>query len=202
VLGVLIAFVATAVRQVTGVSFWDAAAAVLIGALLCLVAVFLDQNAKDLLIGTPARADERERLVDEVVELLTMCTGPHSVLVRSASTSATTSTASRSSGSPTRSTASCERSCRTSPRFSWTRRRGTSEGLESPPAWNDSGMVASAGTDKGTRLPSHGNGSVRSSSGAAKASARTLLPLVGGAFTAGLVLAKIVDWRGHAHPRG
>ena len=61
-----------------------------IGALLCAVAYALGQNAKDLLIGAPARPEERERLrtailehdgVDDVLELLTMYTGPHSLLV-------------------------------------------------------------------------------------------------------------------------
>jgi len=28
------------------------------------------------------------------------------------------------------------------------------------------------------------------------------LAVVGAAFVAGIVLAKVVDWRGHAHPRG
>lgn len=34
-----------------------------------------------------------------------------------------------------------------------------------------------------------------------KAGAKKLLPLVAGAFGAGVVLAKVIDWRGHAHPR-
>lgn len=89
-LGVLVAFVATALAQLTGARFWDASAAVVVGLLLCLVGIVLGQNAKDLLIGVPARADERARLrrvlvehegVDDVVELLTMYTGPHSLLV-------------------------------------------------------------------------------------------------------------------------
>jgi hypothetical protein len=28
------------------------------------------------------------------------------------------------------------------------------------------------------------------------------LVVIGAGFAAGIVLAKIVDWRGHAHPRG
>jgi cation diffusion facilitator family transporter len=90
VLGVVIAFVGTALGQVTGERIWDSSAAVLIGLLLCLVAWLLGQNAKDLLIGAPARPEERERIrqeilahdgVEGVVELLTMYTGPHSLLV-------------------------------------------------------------------------------------------------------------------------
>jgi hypothetical protein len=40
------------------------------------------------------------------------------------------------------------------------------------------------------------------SSGGKKFSQRKVLPLVGGAFAGGFLMAKIVDWRGHAHPRG
>ena len=34
-----------------------------------------------------------------------------------------------------------------------------------------------------------------------KGGGKKVVPLVGAAFGAGIVLAKIVDWRGHAHPR-
>ena len=37
--------------------------------------------------------------------------------------------------------------------------------------------------------------------GKGKGGAKKVLPLVGAAFGAGVVLAKIIDWRGHAHPR-
>jgi cation diffusion facilitator family transporter len=90
VVGVVIALAGTAAHQLTGSVVWDGVAAVLIGILLCLVGWALGRNTMGLLIGAPARPDERERLrrailehegVDEVLELLTMYTGPHSVLV-------------------------------------------------------------------------------------------------------------------------
>jgi hypothetical protein len=31
---------------------------------------------------------------------------------------------------------------------------------------------------------------------------RNPIALVGAAFGAGIALAKLIDWRGHAHPRG
>lgn len=40
------------------------------------------------------------------------------------------------------------------------------------------------------------------SGGGKQGGARKTLSLVGAAFGAGVVLAKIIDWRGHAHPRG
>ena len=40
------------------------------------------------------------------------------------------------------------------------------------------------------------------SGGGKRGGAKKTLPLVGAAFGAGVVLAKIIDWRGHAHPRG
>ena len=90
VVGVVIAIAGTAAHQLTGSVVWDGIAAVLIGLLLCIVGWTLGRNTMGLLIGAPARPDERERLrrvldhhdaVDDVVELLTMYTGPHSVLV-------------------------------------------------------------------------------------------------------------------------
>lgn len=63
-------------------------------------------------------------------------------------------------------------------------------------------MVETVEAGKNVRGRSVGNGRARGSSAPAKPSTRKLIPLVGGAFAGGLVLAKIVDWRGHAHPRG
>jgi cation diffusion facilitator family transporter len=90
VAGVVIALVGTALHQLTGQKAFDGAAAVAIGALLCFVGYALGRDTKGLLIGEPARPDERDRLrrtilehdgVDEVVELRTMYVGPHSLLV-------------------------------------------------------------------------------------------------------------------------
>jgi cation diffusion facilitator family transporter len=90
VIGVLIALAGTVLGQLTGDKLWDGAAAVVIGGLLCLIGYALARDTKGLLIGAPARPDERERLrrtilehdgVDDVLELLTMYVGPHSALV-------------------------------------------------------------------------------------------------------------------------
>lgn len=90
VTGVLVAIAGTALHQLTGNVVWDAVAAWVIGALLALVAYGLGWNMKDLLLGAAARPDQRERLrevlesnrnVDELLELLTMYIGPHSLLV-------------------------------------------------------------------------------------------------------------------------
>lgn len=90
VAGVVIALVGTALHQLTGQQAFDGGAAVAIGALLCFVGYALGRDTKGLLIGEPARPDERDRLrrtilehegVDEVVELRTMYVGPHSLLV-------------------------------------------------------------------------------------------------------------------------
>jgi hypothetical protein len=45
------------------------------------------------------------------------------------------------------------------------------------------------------------SGARKASSGSEKAGGKKVLPLVGAAFGAGVVVAKIIDWRGHAHPR-
>ncbi len=90
VLGVLIALAGTALHQATGSKIWDGGAAIVIGLLLCVVGYELGRQSKGLLIGAPARPDERERLrrtirerdgVQDVVELLTMYVGPQSLLV-------------------------------------------------------------------------------------------------------------------------
>jgi len=90
VAGVVIAFVGTAVHQLTGQRIWDAVAAICIGALLVVVGWALARDTKGLLLGEPARPEERERLretilrhdeVREVLELLTSYLGPQSLLV-------------------------------------------------------------------------------------------------------------------------
>jgi cation diffusion facilitator family transporter len=90
VAGVVVAFVGLALQQATGSDKWDAGAAVLIGLLLVYVAYALGRDIRGLLLGEAARPDQREALrrtlrepaeVEDVVELLTMYTGPRSLLV-------------------------------------------------------------------------------------------------------------------------
>jgi cation diffusion facilitator family transporter len=88
--GVAIAFAGIALNEVTGATFFDPAASVLIGLLLIAVAFWMGRDAKHFLVGWAARPDERERIesaiedydeVAEVKELLTMVLGPDAVLV-------------------------------------------------------------------------------------------------------------------------
>jgi len=90
VAGILVAFVALALQQLTGSETWDAGAAVLIGLLLVYVAYALGRDIRGLLLGEAARPEQREALerallepeeVEDVIELLTMYTGPRSLLV-------------------------------------------------------------------------------------------------------------------------
>jgi cation diffusion facilitator family transporter len=88
--GVLVAALGVGLHQVTGDVAWDAAAAIVVGAILVYVAYLLGRNYKDLLIGAGARPEEVRRLrealvshpgVDEVLDLRTMYVGPESLLV-------------------------------------------------------------------------------------------------------------------------
>jgi cation diffusion facilitator family transporter len=90
VAGIVVAFAGLALQELTGSEKWDAAAAVLIGLLLIYVAYALGRDIRGLLLGEAARPDQREALhrtlqepeeVEDVVELLTMYTGPRSLLV-------------------------------------------------------------------------------------------------------------------------
>jgi len=90
VAGVVIALAGTAAHQLSGNPIWDEGAAIVIGVLLCVVGVALARDTKGLLLGEPARPEERERLretilrhdeVEDVLELLTMYNGPQSLLV-------------------------------------------------------------------------------------------------------------------------
>jgi cation diffusion facilitator family transporter len=90
VAGVVVAFAGLGLQELTGSETWDAGAAILIGLLLVYVAYALGRDIRGLLLGEAARPDQREALeraleepdeVDEVVELLTMYTGPRSLLV-------------------------------------------------------------------------------------------------------------------------
>lgn len=90
VAGIVVAFVALILQQLTGSETWDAGGAVLIGLLLVYVAYALGRDIRGLLLGEAARPEQREALerallepdeVEDVVELLTMYTGPRSLLV-------------------------------------------------------------------------------------------------------------------------
>jgi cation diffusion facilitator family transporter len=90
VAGIVVAFVGLALQQLTRSETWDAGAAVLIGLLLVYVAYALGRDIRGLLLGEAARPEQREALerallepdeVEDVVELLTMYTGPRSLLV-------------------------------------------------------------------------------------------------------------------------
>jgi divalent metal cation (Fe/Co/Zn/Cd) transporter len=90
VAGVVVAFAGLTLQELTGSEKWDAGAAILIGLLLVYVAYALGRDIRGLLLGEAARPDQREALdralraadeVDDVVELLTMYTGPRSLLV-------------------------------------------------------------------------------------------------------------------------
>jgi cation diffusion facilitator family transporter len=90
VAGVVVAFVGLTLQELTGSETWDAGAAILIGLLLVYVAYALGRDIRGLLLGEAARPDQRDALeralqepeeVEDVVELLTMYTGPRSLLV-------------------------------------------------------------------------------------------------------------------------
>jgi cation diffusion facilitator family transporter len=88
--GIAIAAAGIGLHEVTGQSFWDPAASVVIGVLLIAVAVWMARDASHLLVGAAARPAERATIeevierhpdVAEVRELLTMVLGPSAVLV-------------------------------------------------------------------------------------------------------------------------
>ena len=90
VTGLLLALGGLVLSQVTGNHAFDAAASILICALLAVIAYALWRDTRGLLIGEAALPEERDMLrsvledcsgVDEVVELLTMALGPSSLLV-------------------------------------------------------------------------------------------------------------------------
>ena len=88
--GVLVAALGIGLHQLTGDVVWDAAAALVVGAILVYVAYRLAGDYKELLIGAGARPEELRRIrealqehpgVDEVIDLRTMYLGPESLLV-------------------------------------------------------------------------------------------------------------------------
>ena len=90
VAGVLVALTGLALVQVTHNRAWDAIASIAIGGILVLVAYAIGRDAKQLLIGEAATAEDREAIeraldrhpaVVAVSELLTMQLGPENILV-------------------------------------------------------------------------------------------------------------------------
>ncbi|MDP3275967.1 MAG: cation diffusion facilitator family transporter [Deltaproteobacteria bacterium] len=88
--GLSVALVGVFVAQVTHAPWIDGAASVVIGAILCAVAVFLAFETHGLLIGEAATREDRERAerivsgaprVRSVVELLTLHIGPNDVIL-------------------------------------------------------------------------------------------------------------------------
>jgi cation diffusion facilitator family transporter len=88
--GIVIAAIGIGLHQLTGQSFWDPLASVVIGVLLIAVAMHVARDTGGLLTGAAALPEERaaiERVledhagIDRVVELLTLVLAPHALLV-------------------------------------------------------------------------------------------------------------------------
>ena len=88
--GLVLAAVGLALRQVTGSPVWDGAASIAIGGLLIVVAIRLGMDSREFLIGRAADPRElgaiREEIertpgVDRLLDLLTMYMGPERLIV-------------------------------------------------------------------------------------------------------------------------
>jgi cation diffusion facilitator family transporter len=88
--GVTLATAGIALNEITGQTFWDPLASILIGLLLVGLAIWMGRDARHLLIGSAALPEEREAIeraieeydeVDRVHELLTLVLGPNALLV-------------------------------------------------------------------------------------------------------------------------
>jgi cation diffusion facilitator family transporter len=88
--GLVLAALGLALRQITGSPVWDGAASIAFGCLLILVAVRLGLDSRDYLIGRAANPGDLKVIegeigktpgVDKVVELLTMYLGPDHLIV-------------------------------------------------------------------------------------------------------------------------
>ena len=88
--GIAIAAAGIGLSQLTGAPRWDAAASVLIGVMLMVVALGIARDSRHLLVGAAAQPEERaaiERTIAEhpgiakVHELLTLVLGPQALLV-------------------------------------------------------------------------------------------------------------------------
>jgi cation diffusion facilitator family transporter len=90
VIGLVLAGIGLALRQVTGSEVWDGAASIAIGLLLVVVAFKLGFDSKELLIGRAADPREQKTIrseiestpgVDELLDLDTMHLGPDHLIV-------------------------------------------------------------------------------------------------------------------------
>jgi cation diffusion facilitator family transporter len=88
--GIAIAALGIGLNEITGLTYFDPIASILIGCLLVCVAFWMGRDAKHKLVGTAARPEEREAIeqvieeydeIVEVEELLTMVLGPNAILV-------------------------------------------------------------------------------------------------------------------------
>jgi cation diffusion facilitator family transporter len=88
--GLVVALVAVTINALTGQDFWDPIGSIIIGALLCAVALVLAKVTHGLLIGESATPENQTRAlrlassvegVERVTQLLTMHLGPDVVLL-------------------------------------------------------------------------------------------------------------------------
>lgn len=88
--GLLIAFAGVATSHVTHNPLWDALASLAVGAVLCVVAVFLGRDSMSLLLGEAVPEEEHQRIVEiaashpsvlSVVHARTMHIGPREALL-------------------------------------------------------------------------------------------------------------------------
>lgn len=88
--GLLLALAAVGLSQATGQSFWDPLGSIVIGVLLCAVAIALASITHGLLIGEGASPEDQARVlelargvdgVESVTQMLTMHLGPDVVLL-------------------------------------------------------------------------------------------------------------------------
>ena len=89
-LGLLLALTALGISSLTGQDFWDPIGSIVIGLLLCVVAVVLATITHGLIIGESASPEDRARVlaltssvdgVDGVTQLLTLHLGPDVVIL-------------------------------------------------------------------------------------------------------------------------
>ena len=88
--GIAIAAAGIALEQITGATYWDSGASILVGVLLIAVAVWMAHDTAHLLAGASATPRERSAIervisecdaVSELLELLTLVLGPNALLV-------------------------------------------------------------------------------------------------------------------------